>query len=101
MRRNKVSLEIRDNLFRIVKSFKIAIYARLSKEEEGKTKQEKSKSIKKQIDICRRYIDEEKKKSPNIEFRIIDELYDDGISGTTFEREKFKELCEKIGEPVI
>ena len=41
----------------------IIIYARLSKEEEGKNTIEQSKSIQNQIDICKRYIDEEKRTS--------------------------------------
>ena len=72
------------------------MYARLSKEEEGKTSVERSKSIQNQIDICRRYIDEEKKKYENIKFNIVAELFDDGISGTTFERNDFKELIKMI-----
>ena len=49
---------MRDNLFRLVDKLYIIIYARLSKEEEGKTKEEKSKSIQNQIDICKRFIEE-------------------------------------------
>lgn len=88
--------EMRDNLFHIVSVFYIIIYARLSKEEEGKTKEEQSRSIQNQIDICKRYIEEEKQKYPNIKFEIVAELYDDGISGTTFERNDFKELIKLI-----
>lgn len=87
---------MRDNLFRIVDELNIIIYARLSKEEEGKTSIERSKSIQNQIDICRRYIDEEKKKYQNIKFNVVAELFDDGISGTTFERNDFKELIKMI-----
>lgn len=87
---------MRDNLFRIVNNLNIIIYARLSKEEEGKNTIEQSKSIQNQIDICKRYIDEEKRKYPNIEFKIVAELFDDGISGTTFERDDFKELIKMI-----
>lgn len=88
--------EMRDNLFHIVSVFYIIIYARLSKEEEGKTTEEQSKSIQNQIDICRRYIEDEKQKYPNIKFEIVAELFDDGISGTTFERDDFKELIKLI-----
>ena len=63
--------EMRDNLFRIVTVLYIVIYARLSKEEEGKTPEEKSRSIKNQIDICKRYIEEEKRKYPNIRFELV------------------------------
>lgn len=88
--------EMRDNLFRIVTVLYIVIYARLSKEEEGKTPEEKSRSIKNQIDICKRYIEEEKRKYPNIRFEIVATLYDDGISGTTFDRDDFKEIIKLI-----
>ena len=87
---------MRDNLFRIVSVFYIIIYARLSKEEEGKTTEEQSKSIQNQIDICKRYIEDEKQKYPNIKFEVVAELFDDGISGTTFERDDFKELIKLI-----
>lgn len=88
--------EMRDNLFRIVTVLYIIIYARLSKEEEGKTSEEQSKSIQNQIGICKRYIEDEQQKYPNIKFEIVAELYDDGISGTTFERDDFKELIKLI-----
>lgn len=87
---------MRDNLFRIVSILYIIIYARLSKEEEGKTPEEQSKSIQNQIDICKRYIEDEQQKYPNIKFEIVAELFDDGISGTTFERDDFKELIKLI-----
>lgn len=88
--------EMRDNLFRIVTVLYIIIYARLSKEEEGKTPEEQSKSIQNQIDICQRYIDDEKQKYPNIQFNVVAKLSDDGISGTTFDRADFKELIKLI-----
>lgn len=88
--------EMRDNLFRVVTVLYIIIYARLSKEEEGKTPEEQSRSIQNQIDICKRYIEDEQQKYPNITFKIVAELFDDGISGTTFERDDFKELIKLI-----
>ncbi len=87
---------MRDNLFRVVTVLYIIIYARLSKEEEGKTPEEQSKSIQNQIDICKTYIESEKQKYPNIRFEVVAELFDDGISGTTFERDDFKELIRLI-----
>lgn len=91
-----MATEMRDNLFRIVTVLYIIIYARLSKEEEGKTKEEQSKSIQNQIDICKRYIVDEQQKYQSIKFEIVAELFDDGISGTTFERDDFKELIKLI-----
>lgn len=82
-----------------VESFKIIIYARLSKEEKNKqTKEEQSRSIKNQIEICRDYIENEKLEYPNCRFEIIEELYDDGVSGTTFNRNSFNKLKELIEE---
>lgn len=87
---------MRDNLFRVVTVLYIIIYARLSKEEEGKTPEEQSKSIQNQIDICQRYIDDERQKYPNIQFKVVAKLSDDGVSGTTFDRNDFKELIKLI-----
>lgn len=85
-----------DNYFRIVNDFSIIIYARLSKEEVGKSKEEQSKSIKNQIEICQKYIADERKNYPNCNFEVIATLKDDGISGTTFDRANFKELVQLI-----
>jgi len=86
-----------DNLLRPVKTLYIIIYARLSKEEKNKqSEKEQSKSIRHQFEICREYIEEEKKEYPNCKFVIVEELYDDGISGTTFDRADFKKLVKLI-----
>ncbi len=86
-----------DNLLSTVKTLYIIIYARLSKEEKDKqSKEEQSKSIKHQFEICREYIEEEKKEYPNCNFIIVEELYDDGISGTTFDRADFNKLKKLI-----
>lgn len=87
-----------DNYFRIVNSFYIIIYTRLSKEEINKSQEEQSKSIKNQIEICKRYIEDEKQNYPDCKFQITAILTDDGISGTTFEREDFKKLLQLIEE---
>lgn len=87
-----------DNRFRFVTHFYVIIYARLSKEESGKPCEEQSKSIKNQIEICKRYIEEEQKRFPNCIFETIATLTDDGISGTTFDRADFKELVQLIEE---
>lgn len=86
-----------DNLLRPVKILYIIIYARLSKEEKNKqTEEEQSKSIQHQFEICREYIEEEQKEYPDCKFEILEELYDDGISGTTFDRADFKRLVKLI-----
>ena len=96
---NKVGGEILlyDNLLRQVTVLYIIIYARLSKEEKDKqTPEEQSKSIQNQIEICHEYIEEEKKEYPNCQFVIVEELYDDGVSGTTFDRDDFNKLVKLI-----
>lgn len=86
-----------DNLLRQVTVLYIIIYARLSKEEKDKqTPEEQSKSIQNQIEICHEYIEEEKKEYPNCQFVIVEELYDDGVSGTTFDRDDFNKLVKLI-----
>ncbi|HHX33003.1 MAG TPA: recombinase family protein [Mollicutes bacterium] len=86
-----------DNLLRTVKILYIIIYARLSKEEKDKqSTEEQSQSIKHQFEICREYIEEEQKEYPDCSFIIVEELYDDGISGTTFDRADFNKLVKLI-----
>ena len=85
-----------DNFFRYVKNLNIIIYARLSKEEYGKSKEDQSKSIRNQIEICHKYIEEEQKIYPNCIFKIVEILKDDGVSGTTFDRTDFNKLVNLI-----
>lgn len=86
-----------DNMLRQVTVLYIIIYARLSKEEKDKqSAEEQSKSIQHQFEICREYIEEEKKEYPDCQFIIVEELYDDGISGTTFDRADFNKLVKLI-----
>lgn len=87
-----------DNFLQIVNVIYYIIYARLSKEETGKSKEEQSRSIKNQIKMCRKYIEEEKKSYPNCQFIEVAILKDDGISGTTFDREDFNKLVKLIEE---
>ena len=81
-----------------VDSFNVIIYTRLSKEEEEKTKEEQSRSILNQIEICKKFIMEEEKNDATCDFKIVAILKDDGISGTTFERNDFKKLIKMIEE---
>jgi len=85
-----------DNHIQKVNSFNIIIYTRLSKEEEEKTKEEQSRSILNQIEICKKFIMEEEKNESACHFKIVAILKDDGISGTTFERNDFKKLVRLI-----
>lgn len=85
-----------DSLLKKVHELKIIIYARLSKEEEKQSFQEQSKSIKNQIELCREFIENEKNEYLDCKYTIIDELYDDGVSGTTFDREDFNKVIKLI-----
>jgi DNA invertase Pin-like site-specific DNA recombinase len=91
-----ICLEMFDNFMRVVKILNIIIYARLSKEEQGKSKEEQSRSIKNQIDMCKKFIEDEQKAYPKCQFKIAAILKDDGVSGTTFDRNDFNKLISKI-----
>ena len=67
-------------------TYKVGIYLRLSREDE---KQGESGSIGNQRDIILKYI-----RDNNLLF--IDEYVDDGVSGTTFEREGFERMIGDI-----
>ena len=72
-------------------NFKVAIYIRLSREDGDK---QESESIGNQRDIIMRYI-----KENNLQF--IDEYVDDGVSGTTFERQGFQRMISDIEQKKI
>ena len=72
-------------------NFKVAIYIRLSREDGDK---QESESIGNQRDIIMRYI-----KENNLQF--IDEYVDDGVSGTTFERQGFQRMISDIEQKRI
>ena len=67
-------------------TYKVGIYLRLSREDE---KQGESGSIGNQRDIIHKYIREHN-------LLYIDEYIDDGVSGTTFEREGFNRMMNDI-----
>lgn len=70
--------------------YKAGIYLRLSREDEDKTnKSDLSQSINNQRDFITTYAKENN-------FNIIDTYCDDGISGTTFEREDFQRMIADI-----
>lgn len=68
------------------KQFRVGMYIRLSREDGDK---QESESIGNQRLIIKRYLEEN-----NLDF--IDEYVDDGISGTTFDRESFNRLIQDI-----
>ncbi len=90
-----------DNFLRFIKVINYIIYARLSKEEQGKSREDQSRSIKNQIKVCQNYIEEEKKNYPNCKFKEVAILKDDGVSGTTFNREDFNKLVKLIEEKAV
>ncbi len=85
-----------DNFFRFIKEIHYIIYTRLSKEEQGKSREDQSRSIKNQITVCQNYMEEEKRTYPNCIFKEVAILKDDGVSGTTFNREDFHKLVTLI-----
>lgn len=72
------------------KIYNVGIYIRLSREDEDKKKLE-SESITNQRNLILNYINRAEEN-----FKIYDEYIDDGVSGTTFDRENFKRLISDI-----
>lgn len=68
-------------------TYKVGIYMRLSREDEGKTTE--SESIKNQRNFILEYTKKE-------QLLVIDEYIDDGISGTTFDRKEFNRMIQDI-----
>ena len=69
--------------------YKVGIYIRLSKEDEEKEKYSESESIQNQRTLLMQYIKENK-------LNFISEYVDDGVSGTTWERDGFKAMMSDI-----
>lgn len=69
--------------------FKIAIYIRLSKEDEHKKREAESESIANQRSLLLTYLKEHN-------FTVTSEYVDDGYSGTTFDRPSFNRLIQDI-----
>ena len=69
------------------KKYKVALYMRLSREDENKKGE--SESIKNQRDFLFDYVKKEN-------LIVIDEYIDDGISGTTFDRKEFNRMIADI-----
>lgn len=75
-----------NNISETTKIYKVAIYARLSREDESATE---SDSIKNQIDIITRFVLEK-------DWIIADTYCDDGYTGTNFDRPAFKRMMADI-----
>lgn len=86
-----------DNTFKKNINFLVAIYVRLSKSDENKNRNEQSKSINNQKEICYNYL-EELSKTDNtiITYEFKDYYIDDGFSGSNFDRPAFKDLQKDI-----
>lgn len=68
-------------------TYKVGIYMRLSREDEGKNGE--SESIKNQRNYILDYVKKEG-------LLVVDEYVDDGISGTTFDRKEFNRMIQDI-----
>ncbi len=77
--------------------FYVAIYVRLSKAEEGKSKEEQSRSITNQKSICKNFL-EELLETDNgiINYVFVDFYVDDGYTGSNFDRPAFNKLKKDI-----
>lgn len=73
------------------KEFKVGLYIRLSREDGDK---QESESISNQRKILQRYIKENK-------LRLVKEYIDDGVSGTTFDRNGFNKMLQDIENQTI
>ena len=69
--------------------YKVGIYIRLSREDEGKEKYKESESIGNQRTLLMQYIKENK-------LNFIAEYVDDGVSGTSFDRPAFNRMIADI-----
>ncbi len=77
--------------------FYVAIYVRLSKAEEGKSKEEQSRSITNQKSICFNYLNGLIESDNGIiKYVFVDYYIDDGFSGSNFDRPAFQKLKDDI-----
>ena len=71
------------------KEYNVGVYIRLSKEDNEKTKNDESESIKNQRQLIYKYLQEN-------QFNNYEEYIDDGYSGTNFNRPNFNKLLNDI-----
>ena len=75
--------------------YKVAIYIRLSREDDkGKYQKKDSESVKNQRNILKKYI-----RQNNLNF--LNEYVDDGYSGSNFDRPGFKRMINDIEKGLI
>ena len=74
--------------------YKVGIYIRLSREDDNKEENTESVSIQNQRTLLMQYLKDE-------ELTFVKEYVDDGISGTTFDREQFNQLLQDIENGII
>ncbi len=69
--------------------YKVAIYIRLSKEDEEKPEYKESESINNQRNLLMTYLDQNN-------LNLVEEYVDDGVSGTSFDRPAFNKMIRDI-----
>lgn len=82
--------------------FYVAIYVRLSKTDEGKSKEEQSRSISNQKEICMAFLNDLSETDRDvIKYVFIQYYVDDGFTGSNFDRPDFKRLKKDIEDKKI
>ncbi len=82
--------------------FYVAIYVRLSKADEGKSKEEQSRSISNQKEICMTFLEDLSETDQGfIKYVFIDFYVDDGYTGSNFDRPAFNKLKKDIEDKKI
>ncbi len=77
--------------------FYVALYVRLSKVDESKSKDEQSRSISNQKEICKAFLNELREQDHGvIEYRLVGYYVDDGYTGSNFDRPSFTKLKDDI-----
>lgn len=100
-----IQLEYNKALKRVLSNilvFYVAIYVRLSKADEGKSKEEQSRSITNQKIICKNYLEELSETDDGvIKYVFINYYVDDGYTGSNFDRPAFNQLKKDIEDNKI
>ena len=81
------------------KHFYVALYERLSKDDNDGKKE--SESIKNQQKILTQYISDLQLREPQNTFEIVDHYPDDGYTGTNFNRPHFIRMIQDIEQGIV
>lgn len=85
-----------------VLNFYVAMYVRLSKSDDGKTKEEKSRSISNQKEICMAFLNDLSEIDKGVINYVFMHYYvDDGFTGSNFDRPAFQKLKKDIEDKKI